>query len=164
MKESAYPKVKAWRKENPQKWAAQTKRYNAKHPEKRAAIDSRHYWKDIDLSRERARVSAAKQRRSNPEGQKIRMARYKAKKEAALTEIAGRPRPDVCDLCHELNIRIVFDHCHATGKFRGWLCDRCNRVLGTVKDSRQLLMEMAVYLGRSIESEQTQARDREQIA
>ena len=42
--------------------------------------------------------------------------------------------------------RIVFDHCHQSNSFRGWICDRCNKVLGLVKDSVELLNKMGTYL------------------
>ena len=35
----------------------------------------------------------------------------------------------------------VLDHCHTTGKFRGWLCHSCNRTVGAVeklKDVRKI--------------------------
>lgn len=69
----------------------------------------------------------------------------------------GRPRPECCELCgsqgygrhgHK-NAGICFDHDHATGKPRGWLCDRCNKVLGLVHDSVDLLTKMAEYLEKS---------------
>lgn len=59
---------------------------------------------------------------------------------------AGRPRPDCCDICEEVSKDIVFDHCHATGRFRGWLCNRCNLTLGHVKDNKELLTKMISYL------------------
>ena len=52
----------------------------------------------------------------------------------------------MCEICGELNIRIVFDHCHDAGHFRGWICDRCNKTLGLVKDSIGLLIKMSKYL------------------
>src|SRR3990167_4225882 len=39
--------------------------------------------------------------------------------------IAGRKRPEQCEICGALGI-ICFDHDHITGKFRGWICSRCN--------------------------------------
>lgn len=66
--------------------------------------------------------------------------------------IAGRPRPEVCELCGEKPKKtdkrhgIHFDHSHATGKFRGWLCYRCNHVLGQVADKADLLRKLAAYL------------------
>lgn len=38
------------------------------------------------------------------------------------------------------------DHCHKTGKIRGFLCDNCNRALGMVKDNINTLQEMINYL------------------
>ena len=39
------------------------------------------------------------------------------------------------------------DHCHKTGKIRGLLCFHCNTAIGMAKDSRELLMKMALYVG-----------------
>jgi hypothetical protein len=60
--------------------------------------------------------------------------------------IAGSERPDICDICGETDKAIRFDHCHYTGKFRGWICTRCNCMLGYAKDSTELLRKMADYL------------------
>lgn len=38
------------------------------------------------------------------------------------------------------------DHCHTTGKLRGWLCGKCNRVLGLVNDNQTVLEEAIKYL------------------
>lgn len=41
---------------------------------------------------------------------------------------------------------LAVDHCHATGVVRGLLCWSCNSTLGRVKDSPDLLRELAAYL------------------
>ncbi len=33
-----------------------------------------------------------------------------------------------------------------TSKFRGWICWRCNIVLGKVKDNKQILLKLITYL------------------
>lgn len=65
-----------------------------------------------------------------------------------LLKAAGRPKPEVCEVCGGNHHRpgIFFDHCHSTGIFRGWICDRCNKTLGMVKDSAELLRKLAEYL------------------
>lgn len=88
----------------------------------------------------------AKRRKDNPELSKKRLKKFSDKKKMNQEYAAGRPRPEVCELCGEFNLRIVFDHCHQKGHFRGWLCDRCNKVLGIVKDSPALLRGLASYL------------------
>ncbi len=60
-------------------------------------------------------------------------------------KIAGRKRPENCELCGAMG-KICFDHDHQTGKFRGWLCVRCNLVLGMVKDNIELLEKLKQYL------------------
>lgn len=73
----------------------------------------------------------------------------KAIREAALTILAGRARPNICEVCAEISQDsgpIHFDHDHKTGAFRGWLCVRCNHALGKVQDSPSLLRKLANYL------------------
>ncbi len=40
----------------------------------------------------------------------------------------------------------VTDHCHTTGQVRGILCNYCNTVLGSAKDSTEILEAAAQYL------------------
>lgn len=145
MAKSNYQRVKEWRKKFPEKWASQCARRLKNNRAKVYAQQKR--WRDANARTIRAKVAARKrkERLTKPEMQKIRMERYKAKQEALLVELAGRPRSEVCELCDE-KARTVFDHDHATGVFRGWLCDRCNRTLGQVKDSPELLRKLIAYL------------------
>jgi hypothetical protein len=41
---------------------------------------------------------------------------------------------------------LVVDHNHSTGKIRELLCSSCNRTLGNVKDSTNLLESMILYI------------------
>lgn len=71
-----------------------------------------------------------------------------------LEEKAGRLMPDQCEifgaLTSELKYRLSFDHDHNTGRFRGWICTRCNIALGLVKDNIGLLEAMIKYLKSNI--------------
>lgn len=57
--------------------------------------------------------------------------------------------------CHNLRCQISesqighklhLDHNHETGKFRGWLCPKCNLSLGYAQDSIQILQGLVSYL------------------
>jgi hypothetical protein len=61
---------------------------------------------------------------------------------------AGRPKPDNCEICASTK-NIEWDHDHATGTFRGWICQRCNTVLGRVSDNPALLVKLAKYIAKS---------------
>lgn len=62
-------------------------------------------------------------------------------------EVAGRPRPEVCEICSRVQqVGLAWDHCHKGGHFRGWICDRCNRTLGLVEDSIEVLKLLIQYL------------------
>ena len=58
---------------------------------------------------------------------------------------AGRARPVQCEICGSIG-KICFDHDHRTGKFRGWICVRCNSALGMAMDNSELLLKMSEYL------------------
>jgi hypothetical protein len=153
MAKSNYEYLKAWRKRNPEARSLEYHRRKERDPEKVRRIGLKAGLKHRQANLEKVRAAdAARQkarRRNDPEGQRLRMAKFKAKKEAERTKIAGRPRPSICDLCYgNHHLGIVFDHCHQSGKFRGWLCDRCNKVLGLIGDSPVLLRKMARYLDR----------------
>lgn len=55
-----------------------------------------------------------------------------------------------CHVCGmreaEHRTRLHMDHCHKTGAFRGWLCNRCNTSIGHAGDSIDRLLELASYL------------------
>jgi hypothetical protein len=41
---------------------------------------------------------------------------------------------------------LAIDHCHDTGKIRGLLCHHCNRGIGFLQDSAEIVLKAAVYL------------------
>lgn len=141
-----YAGVKEWRKKNPDKVAAQVRRYNAKHPDKRRAISLRYRENNLEKVRKRNAEAQMKRRNNDPEAQRRRALKHRKKKRDEQDRIAGRDKAALCELCNEKHGRIVFDHCHNTGKFRGWICDRCNKVLGLVYDNPRLLKKLATYL------------------
>jgi hypothetical protein len=76
------------------------------------------------------------------------IARAAAWRDQRYAEVAKREKPTTCDVCGRAG-KIVFDHCHVTGAFRGWLCGHCNTALGQVFDQPDVLRALAAYLERS---------------
>lgn len=56
-----------------------------------------------------------------------------------------------CPICGSFGTRLVFDHCHDTNTFRGFICKNCNSVLGHAGDNINSLVNYISYL---IESEE----------
>ena len=50
-----------------------------------------------------------------------------------------------CAICDKEN-KLTIDHCHASNKIRGILCNKCNAALGMVNDSLEILKAMIAYL------------------
>jgi hypothetical protein len=78
----------------------------------------------------------------------------KARKIAAYTDIPieipnhSRPFDDRCECCGEISARpLHLDHCHTTGRFRGWCCHGCNTGTGLADNPRRLRLR-ALYLER----------------
>jgi hypothetical protein len=53
-----------------------------------------------------------------------------------------------CAICgfEFIGVRPCVDHDHKSGKVRGLLCQRCNRCLGQLEESLDLMRAMMVYL------------------
>ena len=63
---------------------------------------------------------------------------------------APREMPESCEVCgssgKSFKKGLHYDHDHSTGKFRGWLCLRCNFALGMVNDKVDILEKLINYL------------------
>jgi hypothetical protein len=59
-------------------------------------------------------------------------------------------RTDECEACGEAfaGRRKVLDHCHATGRIRGVLCDGCNIKLGHLEADPALARRLLEYAAR----------------
>lgn len=59
-----------------------------------------------------------------------------------------------CSICktHQSFFKrtLAVDHCHKTGNVRGLLCDNCNRALGYLKESKQIITNMLKYIENEI--------------
>mgnify|MGYP001558347869 CR=1 FL=1 len=54
----------------------------------------------------------------------------------------------VCAICgkYQKHKNLAVDHCHKTGKVRQLLCQRCNRVLGVLKEDVLLINSILSYI------------------
>jgi hypothetical protein len=100
--------------------------------------------------------------RTRGEGKSHGVHRYQhckqCEKEIATVTREAKRKCDVtkstcCDICGRVenvekykNSKIVFDHDHTTGKFRGWICDSCNRGLSNLGDNIDGVVKALNYL------------------
>lgn len=140
-----------WHAENRDKANAKSRRYNSVHPGKRAAAIKK--WRDAHPEKVKEMSVRNRERHREEHRARARLAALQRQEKKA-----GRPRPAVCDICHtpeipeDVKTRIVFDHCHQHGGFRGWICHRCNIALGHVDDSVERLEQLIAYLRGSTTS------------
>lgn len=144
-----------WRKKNPEKYKAisaqwrnnnrdklnfYAKKYRENNKDKVKAYFKNYYEKN----REIILIKAKKYNKLNG----YPSSKLRVKKRETL---AGRPKPDKCDICNKEHKKICFDHCHKSGKFRGWICSNCNSALGYAKENIEILKSLILYLGKTNE-------------
>ncbi len=123
-----------WRQKNPEKVLAQRRAFIARRREKAPALKAQR--EAADASYRQAHLV-----------KKFKMSSLEY--DALFASQGGR-----CAICfrresvviHGSRIRLAVDHCHATGKTRGLLCQACNTALGKADDSPERLEAMASYL------------------
>lgn len=124
---------------------------------------SEEEWKGFHKSK-RSRIR-------NPEMQKASMAKWAARQSPEYHRARGRKsqlklmygmtpedydkmleqQDNCCAICKTATPTgkwkvFAVDHCHITGKVRGLLCNECNRGMGLLRDSPELLIAAANYL------------------
>tara|TARA_A100000172_G_scaffold55983_1_gene36026 strand:+ start:45 stop:395 length:351 start_codon:yes stop_codon:yes gene_type:complete len=59
------------------------------------------------------------------------------KVEKSLQKMHGKTKPlgTPCDCCGRTDVLLCLDHCHITGKLRGYLCQTCNVSIGGLGDT-----------------------------
>lgn len=57
-----------------------------------------------------------------------------------------------CETCGTTGVMSA-DHSHATGEFRGWLCQPCNMALGLLKDDPRRIEALKSYILRNAAQE-----------
>jgi len=98
------------------------------------------------LKRKEKKIASVVQwRKDNKDRAWLYINNQKVRRQEDFEKIAGRPKPEYCEVCGS-NGRICFDHCHNTGKFRGWICEQCNVLLGFAKDDIVRLQSLISYL------------------
>ena len=144
--------VRIWRLKNPEKSKQASKRYREANPEKyrKASLD----WKNrnIEKVRKQQKIRAKKWRQKNPKDylRISRLANIRRRcKEHGITLLdyyAGRSTG--CQICrHDFSENTMcLDHNHETGKFRGFLCKKCNFMLGNSRDNIAILEKAIRYL------------------
>jgi len=130
------------RAKNPER-ARQTSREG--HARLRAKFPERYkkYWADSRLRQKEAVQSNWRIKTSAQAYQRNVMRLWRKGRQE---ELAGRPRPKACEVCSRTNKKIHWDHDHASGRFRGWICSACNIALGMVDDSPEILRKLIKYL------------------
>jgi len=142
--------LRVWKQRNKHRVAKYDRDYRGRHPEtgRKAALKHRHR-NLARIRKEQRDIKRQKRQNETMDQRRARLSIKASKRLAQQEKAAGRKRPNVCDLCSGVGLLgkgIVFDHCHQSGEFRGWLCDRCNKVLGLVYDDPDVLQKMIGYL------------------
>ena len=69
------------------------------------------------------------------------------REDGLIVESILRLSPEECEVCGTKE-KLVCDHDHKTGKFRGWLCSPCNIKLGHLEKNPELNEKLLEYAKR----------------
>lgn len=103
----------------------------------------KNYYKDIELSRERHRLTYKNKGRYQNYQKK-----YGITKECFQSIV--EEQDGKCWICSKYDGEFLHvDHCHETGKYRGVICWECNMGIGLFKDKESNLLKAIEYLKRN---------------
>ena len=127
----AQDRARHWRNRE-KRLGAQRARYRADNSAWKNPDGTWKVWKNVERRRDVARMSYHKNKQARLERQKeARRQRH----------VHGQ-----CPVCLDDAVRLFWDHDHATGEFRAYICSGCNLMLGHGRDNPALLRAAAEYL------------------
>lgn len=136
---------KAWFLKNRHKIKEYNDRWNGKNKGRRA--ETIKQWK----LNNKDKVAAATKMNRKKDPLKHKLWRWRT---AGYPE-PTRAMPKVCECCGGPPMNrygtpvFHLDHCHETGAFRGWLCNRCNLGIGNLGDNEAGLEAALAYLRKA---------------
>lgn len=154
---------KRYRKKHPERLKERRRKYKEKNPEK-AREWSRKAQQRLRQKKLAAAASAGLDPRARwygtEEGWRANRSNHlRSKYNLTLAdyEAMHRSQGGLCAICRgpETATRngivknLAVDHCHATGKIRGLLCQHCNQLFGHARESVAILRAAIEYLERS---------------
>lgn len=73
------------------------------------------------------------------------MSRHKGRITEQEADQLAESRIGICEICNKPT-EVYLDHCHKTNKRRGFLCYKCNTILGLAQDDVRVLANAVTYL------------------
>jgi hypothetical protein len=103
-------------------------------------------WRSKDPEKAKSKWREAAKKYHQNFGRKKRLLRYGLTIESFNSLLASQQ--GCCAICREVLKNPCVDHDHRTGLVRGILCHDCNRAIGMMRDSPDILRRAADYLIR----------------
>jgi hypothetical protein len=106
-------------------------------------------------NKEVLKIKALSYQRKNPDKRKDYKLRWRYGASLEIYEKLLVEQGGLCAICKTNNPvnkhkkRFCIDHNHSTGKIRGLLCDNCNKGIGCLKDSKDLVLSALEYLSKN---------------
>jgi hypothetical protein len=125
------------------------RRYRARHPERIRIMVRDNLRRRRAADPGYAAAARKKWKTANPEKVKEQVRRYSRKLRGQI-EAPTHPCPAVCEACSQSPGKkpLAEDHDHQTGRFRGWLCHKCNLAFGLLGDDFSSIQEKLDYFRR----------------
>jgi hypothetical protein len=134
---------------NKERLNAQTKAYYKNN--KPYLAEKMRLWRAKNKDRLRANREANKEAiaaKAKAYRQKYKDRRLQVERRRRGMPEPTRPCPKQCESCGRVPVKmgLHLDHCHVTGKFRGWLCGNCNSAIGKLGDNIDGVYRAVAYL------------------